>query len=181
MVPTIEKTPDNHGVIIFRLVDGDPDIINFNDIIKAFYMCTDIRLVLMQEVWQDGEILIFDMTNIALKHFTKLILSTLRLFMKYSQEAHPAVVQQIHIINCSSLINRVMMVIKPFLKAEIAERIQTHLPDSDTLFKYIPRDILPKEYGGHCGSIETTRSYWLSYLESYRSYVMDDDQWRLKV
>lgn len=149
-------------------MDSDPEKINFDHVIKAFYMAADIRLVTTDEVWADGEIPIFDMTNITLRHFTKIVFSTLRLFMKYSQEAHPVVVQQIHIVNCSSLVNRVMMVIKPFLKAEVAERIQTHLPDSESLFKYVPKEVLPKEYGGHCGSIETVRSYWLENLMNHR-------------
>lgn len=164
----LDRTSKNYKVSIFRLTDNDSEKINFDHVIKAFYMAADIRLVTTEEVWADGEIPIFDMTNITLRHFTKLVFSTLRLFMKYSQEAHPVVVQQIHIVNCSSLVNRVMMVIKPFLKAEVAERIQTHLPDSDTLYKYIPKDILPKEYGGYCGSIEVIRSYWLEYLENHR-------------
>lgn len=149
-------------------MDSDPDKINFDHVIKAFYMAADIRLVTTDEVWADGEIPIFDMTNITLRHFTKIVFSTLRLFMKYSQEAHPVVVQQIHIVNCSSLVNRVMMVIKPFLKAEVAERIQTHLPDSESLFKYIPKEVLPKEYGGHCGSIDSVRGFWLECLTNHR-------------
>ena len=115
-----------------------------------------------------GEIPIFDMTNVTLKHLTTVVFSTLRLFMKYSQEAHPVHVQQIHIVNCGSLINRVMTLMKPFLKKEVAERIHTHLPESDTLQKFVPKDILPSEYGGSCGSIEIIREFWLEYLETHR-------------
>lgn len=153
---------------ILRLVDDDPEKIVFNDVIKAFFMAVDARFILMDEVWSDGEIPIFDMTNITLRHFPKLVLSTLRLFMKYSQETHPAIIKQIHIVNCSSMVNRVMMVIKPFLKAEVAERIQTHLPDSDTLYKYVPKEILPEEYGGYCEPIEKIRNYWIEVLNNQR-------------
>lgn len=165
----MDRTPkENYKVTILRLIDNDPEKIVFNDVIKAFFMAADTRLVMMDEVFSSGEIPIFDMTNITLRHFTKLVLSTLRLFMKYSQETHPVTIKQIHIINCSSIVNRVMTVIKPFVNAEVAERIQTHLPDSDTLYKYVPREILPKEYGGYCGSIDEIRKYWIEVLNNQR-------------
>lgn len=164
----VNRTPENNSVSIFRLVDSNPDKMDFNDVIKAFYMASDVRLVTTEEVWADGEVPVFDMTNVTLRHITKVVFSSLRLFMKYSQEAHPVIVQQIHIVNCSSLVNRVMWLIKPFLKAEVAERIQTHLPGSDTLYKFIPRYVLPKEYGGLSGSIDETRAYWMEYLEANR-------------
>jgi CRAL/TRIO domain len=168
MIPLMDPTPENFKVTIFRLVDDNPDIINFNHVIKGFYIGTDLRLVSLDEVWGNGEVPIFDMTNIRLAHFTKIVFSTLRLFMKYSQEAHPVTVRQIHIVNCSSLLNRVMLLIKPFLKAEVAERIQTHLPGSDTLFKYIPKQILPKEYGGNAGPIGPIKDRWLEGFVHYR-------------
>lgn len=168
LVPLLDRTPDNYKVSIFRLTDNDPDKIDFNAVIKAFYMAADIRLYTTEEVWADGEIPVFDMTNITLRHFTRIVFSTMRLFLKYSQDAHPVHVQQVHIVNCSSLASRVMSIIKPFLNPENADRIQLHLPNSETLFNYIPRDILPKEYGGTAGSMESLRPYWLEYLETHR-------------
>jgi CRAL/TRIO domain len=168
LCPLPDKSPENYNVSIIRLIDDDPDKIIFNDVIKAFYLGADLRLVNTDEIWADGEIPIFDQSFLTYRHLTKIVFQTLRLFMKYSQEAHPVVVRQIHIVNCSSLLNRVMMIIKPFLKAEVAERIQTHLPGSTTLFKYIPKDILPKEYGGNAGPIERTREIWLQNLENQR-------------
>ena len=165
----MDRTPkENYKVTIFRLTDNDPEKIIFNDVIKAFFMAADTRLVTMNEVWSCGEIAIFDMTNITLRHLTKIVFSTLRLFMKYSQEMHPIVIQQIHIVNCSSVVNSVMMAIKPFLKTEVTERMHTHLPDSETLYKYVPKEILPMEYGGYCGPLETVRNYWLDVLENWR-------------
>ena len=52
----INRTPDNFKVTIIRLIDNDPSKIDFNDIIKAFYMAADIRLVTTEEVWSDGKI-----------------------------------------------------------------------------------------------------------------------------
>lgn len=164
----IERTPDNRRVSIIRLIDSNADKINFNHTIKAFYMAADIRLATMDEVWTDGEVPIFDMSNTSLRQVTKVVLSTVRLFMKYNQEAHPVTVRQVHIVNCNSMLNLVLSIIKPMLKAEVAAYIHTHLPNSDTLFEFIPREVVPEEYGGTAGPIENIRTIWLKYLESYR-------------
>lgn len=164
----IERTPDNRRVTFIRLVDSNSDKICFNHVIKAFYMAADIRLATMDEVWAEGEVPVFDMANTSWRHLTKIVLSTVRLFMKYNQEAHPVTVRQVHIVNCNGILNAVLATIKPMLKAEVAAYIHTHLPDSDTLFEFIPRNVVPVEYGGTAGSIENIRTIWLNYLESYR-------------
>lgn len=40
-----------------------------------------------------------------------------------------------------------MSLIRPLLKPEVAARLQFHQPDSDTLYKSVPRNVLPDEYG----------------------------------
>jgi CRAL/TRIO domain len=85
-----------------------------------------------------------DMKNITIRHFSKLSLSTMRLFLKYTQVAHPVKVRQLHVINCNALLNKALGLAKPFLKTEVAERIHFHIPNSDTLYQYIPKEILPE-------------------------------------
>lgn len=131
-------------------------------------MGADIRLATLDEIWADGEIPIFDMTNTSWRHLMKVVLSTCRLFMRYNQEAHPVTVRQVHIVNCNGIINAVLSILKPMLKAEVAAYIHTHLPNSETLFNFIPREVLPEEYGGTAGSIESVRSVMMNYVDNYR-------------
>jgi hypothetical protein len=37
-----------------------------------------------------------------------------------------------------------MSLIKPLLKPEVAARFQFHTPDSDTIFQFIPKEMLPE-------------------------------------
>lgn len=131
-------------------------------------MAADIRLACVDEIWADGEIPIFDMSNTSWRHVTKIVLSSIRLFMKYNQEAHPVTVRQLHIVNCNSLLNSILAVLKPMMKAEVAAYIHTHLPNSETLFDFVPREVIPEEYGGKAGPIQAMRDYHLKFLESYR-------------
>lgn len=58
----------------------------FNDAIKMFFMVADVRLKTADpNGLTDGEIPIFDMAGFSVKHLTKVVLSTLRTYMKYTQ------------------------------------------------------------------------------------------------
>lgn len=66
-----------------------------------------------------GEVPIFDMTGYTLRHVARTALSTLRIYMKFIQEAHPVRIKQIHILNVPSYLDKVMSVVKPFIKGEL--------------------------------------------------------------
>lgn len=86
MVPLLQTTPQNYKVCVFRLIDFDADKFDFNDAVKTFFIMADVRLISPDpNVLTDGEIPIFDMKGLTLRHLTKVILSTLRLYMKYTQ------------------------------------------------------------------------------------------------
>jgi len=61
-----------------------------------------------------------------------------------------------------------MSLIRPLLKPEVAARLQFHSPDTDTLYKCIPRQVLPVEYGGTAGSILDMKDYWMKKLMERR-------------
>ena len=67
----------------------------------------------------EGEIPIFDMAGYSLRHLTKTVLSSLRVYMKFVQEAHPVRLKEIHVLNCPSYLDKVLTVIKPFIKSEV--------------------------------------------------------------
>lgn len=165
MIPMLKATPENYKCCIMRFIDFKPESFVFNDAVKAFFMVADVRLISPDpnpEHLADGEVPIFDMKGATVWHVLKVTLSTLRLYFKYVQEAHPVRVQQVHVYNCNALTNRIMALIRPFLKPEVAARFQFHTPGSETLYKFIPKDVLPEEYGGNAGPIENIKEHWVN-------------------
>lgn len=72
---------------------------------------------------QKGLIILFDIDNIRLGHLTKSKLSTIKLFLKYLQDALPAKLEAIHIFNARSATNLLLALVKPFMKAEILKKV----------------------------------------------------------
>lgn len=116
----------------------------------------------------DGEIPIFDMAGYSLRHLTKTVLSSLRVYMKFVQEAHPVRLKEIHVLNCPSYLDKVLTVVKPFIKSEVFKLIHFHLPGADTPFKHFPRSMLPEEYGGEAGKMSLLKQHWMHLLEQQR-------------
>lgn len=152
-----------------RLVDEDPSKFNLTNMIKVFFMMSDVRLITPDiNDLSDGEIPIYDAKNLSFKHLTKVVFSSLRIFMKFTQEALPIRIQQIHVLNCSPVMDRALSLIRPLLFSKVFKLIHFHKPESDTLFKYIPKEIIPEEYGGNAGPIKVLREYWMDKIDHHR-------------
>lgn len=62
---------------------------NFIEAIKMFFMVADVRLISADpdepnSGW-NGEVPVFDMAGFSLRHLTCVVLSVLRVYMKYTQ------------------------------------------------------------------------------------------------
>lgn len=58
-----------------------------------------------------------------------------------------------HIVNVSPLVDTIINFVRPFLKEKIRQRIHFH-SNLDSLYKFVPQKMLPKEYGGEAGTME---------------------------
>ncbi|CAH0588080.1 unnamed protein product [Chrysodeixis includens] len=175
MLPLPNKTNENYKVFIYRLNNPDLDLFNFVDAVKTFFMLADTRLTEDNDI-PTGEIPIFDSANVSLKFIGKVNLSALRKYMIYTQEAMPIRLKQVHVINAPSYIGKIFAICKPFLKAEVSKLIKFHEPNSDTLYKDIPQEILPTEYGGKAGSIEQIKREWIKKMEAKRDWFLTNDK-----
>jgi len=169
----LQATPENFKVCILRLTELGHNSENFvfNNCVKAFFMFADVRLVNSDPNPElaDGEIPIFDMKGLSFWHLLKTTLSTLKLYFKYVQEAHPVRIQQIHVCNCTPLINRIMSLVKPLMKPEVAARLQFHTADNpETLYQFVPKDILPEDYDGSGPKMSVLKEHWMKKFYEHR-------------
>lgn len=71
---------------------------NFTEAIKMFFMVADVRLTCMDadepnSGW-NGEVPVFDMAGYSLRHVTCVVLSVLRIYMKYTQVSFDCPISQ---------------------------------------------------------------------------------------
>lgn len=96
---------------------------------KAY--CSNILLVvliLVASIYKHGPsnglVLIYDMKNFTAGHLLRNNLRSMRRFFEFIQEGSPLKIHEIHILNTVPFFHLVMAIIKPFLKAEIAQKVR---------------------------------------------------------
>lgn len=147
-----KTTPEGYHVLLYRLIDNDPSKVIFGDCLKAFCMFNDICL--SENYLAEGYIVVFDMKGVRLGHLTRIQLSPLRSFMAYIQEAHPARLKKIHIVHTSTIINQIMMLVKPLIQSEMLSLLQFSSCGPEELFD---KAILPKVRHKHNAVNQWTR------------------------
>ncbi|KAF9805631.1 hypothetical protein SFRURICE_010038 [Spodoptera frugiperda] len=158
MLPLPQRTKENYQVFLYRLNNPNLDLFNFVDAVKTFFMLADTRITENHSI-PKGEIPIFDAANVTLKFVGKVNLSALRKYMMYTQEAMPIRLKQVHVINAPSYINKIYNLCKPFLKTEVAKL-----------------ELLPTEFGGKAGSIESIKRVWIKKMEAKRDWFLANDK-----
>lgn len=79
----------------------------------------------------------------------------------FAQEAYPVKVKEVHIVNASPLVDTVVSWVKPFVKEKLRKRVHCHT-SLETLYKYVPQDVLPVEYGGTAGTLAEFNGKFIS-------------------
>lgn len=162
-------TVDNNRILIIRLIDYNAEKLVFDDALTVFTMIYDTSVIIPEpDQLADGEIVIFDIKGLSAKHLAKMSLSSLRCFVKYMLDVHPIRLSQVHVINSHSLLDKILMVLRPFIGSKAFKAIRFHRPDTTTLFDFVPRELLPEELGGLFGSIEPSKQLWIKNAENHR-------------
>lgn len=167
-------TPNGRRVAMLRGVDKDMVTPNVADIMKLVLMIGDIRL-LEEQVGVAGDVYVFDASVATPGHFAKFTPAIVKKFLICVQEAYPVKLKEVHIINVSPLVDTIINFVRPFLKEKIRQRIYFH-SSIETLYKHVPKTMLPKEYGGDVGNIEDINNQWRKKLESYSAWFKAQEQ-----
>ncbi|XP_017781429.1 PREDICTED: alpha-tocopherol transfer protein-like [Nicrophorus vespilloides] len=144
-------TKDGYCVMYYRLIDPNPDNFNFNHMVKTFDMAISLALKKFGTV--NGHIIILDLQGITLTHIMKLGVMSIKKYFFFLQEALPFRLKGMHLINGVTFVDKLLALIKPFLKKDLLDSLQVHDSNNETLFEIVDKSCLPNEIGGSVGSI----------------------------
>jgi len=82
------------------------------------------------------------------------------------------------LINVSSVLSKVLLVLKPFMNKSVSQMLNFHLPNTTALYDYVSQDLLPNEYGGKAGSMKDIKKSYVKQLEEHREYLTSDMYWK---
>lgn len=149
-IPT--QTPEGNRIIITRLINTDYRQFN----VPEYLANIDLVLQVFNYLYgpANGMIAILDASNINWAHITKITfsLSTAARYIEYLQEGVPAVVNGIYMVNIGGPSEKLVKMIKPLMKKELAD-ILLPFGDHKNLTKFISPNYLPADYDGKQESI----------------------------
>ncbi|CAH1118250.1 unnamed protein product [Phaedon cochleariae] len=166
-------TPEGRRVIVLR--GKTPEVENYNiaDICKAVLMIGDVRLE-AEQTGVAGDVYILDASVATANHFGKINPTLIKKFLVIVQEAYPVKLKEVHVVNVSPLVDTIISWVKPFLKEKIRNRIHVH-PNIESLYEFIPKDILPDVYGGTAGDIQKFHDEWMEKLKEYTPWFKEQE------
>ncbi|XP_055611347.1 alpha-tocopherol transfer protein-like [Uranotaenia lowii] len=175
----LPPTPAGYSVIYHRLSSPKASNYNFNDAVKTYFMLLDSCLYTQGP--RPGLICLFDMSNVGLTHLLRVNMTTLRNFFHYLQDALPAKLKAIHVLNAVSFFDKVLYLIKPFLRAEILNMLFLHPVNAnlDKLYdEWIPRSCLPSDYGGELKSVAELHQDHIKKFEQMQPFFIAEERVR---
>ncbi|XP_063929746.1 alpha-tocopherol transfer protein-like [Zophobas morio] len=145
MTPLPKETPDGSTIFFVKLTDTTPDKYIFVDQCRYFDMISMLHLY--QKGTSKGHLIVFDMKGISFPHLAKLGPITMKKLLFYLQDALPVRLKGLHFVNIVPFMDKILALMRPFMKKELMDVLFLHTT-VDELFKYVPQDCLPQEYGG---------------------------------
>uniref|UniRef100_A0A182Q208 CRAL-TRIO domain-containing protein n=1 Tax=Anopheles farauti TaxID=69004 RepID=A0A182Q208_9DIPT len=168
-----DLTPEGYRVLLAKVVDPDASKFNLASLLTLAIMCIDIQL--WQEGCNNGSILIIDMDGIHLGHLPKLGIFTLKDLLYFIQEGLPIRLKGLHLANVVPFIDRIMTMIRPFMKKELLEMLHLHTT-MPTLYPYVPQRILPVDYGGMARPRKVLRDELYNHTMECGEFLANYDQ-----
>lgn len=167
-------TPDGYKVLMYTCKDPDYTKLVFADAVKGFCMFNDCAL--SEDGLAEGYIVLFDMKGVSLGHLARVSLPPLKAFLNYIQEAHPARLKQIHVLNTANYINHIMRIILPLVRSEFLSFVKFH---KGNVPEGIPIEIMPKDYGGEAPTVKELDEESLSMVDKYRDWLKDSEKYQV--
>lgn len=171
--PMPKLSKEGYKITIGGFHNSDASKFDYTNCLKMVLMLFDVRLSEFDcdDQIAEGEIVITDMGNMGWRHFMKAIahLITAKFYMAFLQEAAPIKIVQAHILNPSGMVHKMFTIFRPFMKQELLDVFHFHPNGIESLYDFVPRELLPKELGGSDEfSMEEIRLTYIKKMEENR-------------
>ncbi|KAJ9583064.1 hypothetical protein L9F63_022586 [Diploptera punctata] len=171
--PVRKLTPEGDRITIMGLFGTDGSEYEPIDLGKICLMGLEVRTC--EDYWR-SDILVFDFTNITIQHVSKITLTIIKKLGILILKGYKYRLKSAHLINVPPFAQIIINMVKSILKPKLIERIHFHGHDLTDMYTYIPKQLLPIEYGGEGGSQAENNVRWKLKLQSYREWFREHEK-----
>lgn len=138
-------------IVIYTLLDNDPEKFISRDI--------KLRHIIMKELIgsfirldEKGVVVILNYKGITMRHILKVGFENINKEINAIRYSMSKFVRQVHIVNGNREFSMLYSMFVGLLSEKMKQKVVLHT-DIHSLYNYIPRNILPEEYGGDAPSV----------------------------
>ncbi|VVC39722.1 Cellular retinaldehyde binding/alpha-tocopherol transport,CRAL/TRIO, N-terminal domain,CRAL-TRIO lipid [Cinara cedri] len=155
-----KMTPEAYRVMCIRMKPMEKDMkVDFKLFFQLFLAILDLQMNIEP---MHGEIFLFDLENLPIGQFMNLPPTMTKNCIDLCFNSFPVSVKGIHYINPPAFIGQLLTFVKMLLPNKIKTRVYVH-QTLESLYQFIPKDVLPDKYGGTAGDIEKFEDKWFDY------------------
>lgn len=172
------KSLPNNGprIILSDFSKFDPKKCSFKDVVRT--RCMMFELLAFEDDISSisGVEFVFDMKNCSILQAWYLEPSVLRKVSVYQEKCIPLRIRQIHMINMNKKLQGIVQFVRSFMNtSESSTELLIHENESD-LYKYIPQESMPVEYGGTNGTEQEFIEEWEKVFLDHVKYFEEDSK-----
>ncbi|XP_069951886.1 retinol-binding protein pinta isoform X4 [Cherax quadricarinatus] len=170
---------DNEGrkVVIIRTALHDPKVTSMEEVFKATHLISDVLWMEDEQMSVTGVVQLLDMADVTPAHGMQMTPALVKKAMTIWQEGYPMRPKGLHYINTPAAFDTVFNIFKSFMKEKMRKRVHIHGTDMESLYRHVPKSVLPVEYGGTNGTIEEITKYWIERLDARRDWLLEDEKY----
>ncbi|XP_063896561.1 clavesin-1 [Helicoverpa armigera] len=177
LAPLETRGYDGSAIFFCRLLDYDAKNFVFADAIRACLMLVDLWQY--EEGTWPGFMIIIDLDHCTLSHIARLDLQSVQQFLYFLQEAMLLKIKSLHFLNAPSFMDKLMMILRPFMKKELLDMLSIHQTGSKTIEKFMPIEGLPKGAGGQYKSLEQIRDDNITKMKNSKQFFVEENKKRV--
>ncbi|CAH1956521.1 unnamed protein product [Acanthoscelides obtectus] len=159
-------TPDLCRTTCVRIDDPQgqaPDGL-FYEVIPILH--TELRIV--TEDYFVSNIIVIDLEGFGLKNVIKYT-PTVNNMLVHLMISINLRLKGLHFINAPPIMDKVMFLVRSCLPTKFLDKVHVH-KNADTLYKFVPKECLPENYGGQLPSLEQLHEDWCIASESQEEF-----------
>ncbi|XP_063815627.1 alpha-tocopherol transfer protein-like [Pseudophryne corroboree] len=173
---TVLPHADSEGRRIVCIRPGlwNPRNYPITDNVRAMYLLLE-KMIESEETQVNGIVILADYEGVGLSQASHFGPFMARKTIGILQDGFPIRIKAVNVINEPRIFKGIFAILRPFLKEKIVKRFFLHGSDLNSLHHNVPKAILPEEYGGTAGKLDT--SAWNQILlASENDFAQNFDQ-----
>ncbi|XP_039763229.1 uncharacterized protein LOC120636037 [Pararge aegeria] len=173
ILPKTHK-PADPRVILYRIGQYDTKEYSAIEVMAVLGLLEQICFMEDDNLVVSGTVNVIDLAGTRWTHFTQTPIRQLKNLIQANQDAMPIRIKSVHFLNAPLVFSTFFNICKRFLSEKTKSRIMVHSKSNEALHQFVPKEILPQEYGGTGDSIQQSIAYWKEKVRKYNSFLEED-------